>query len=383
MLNWKKIPNFLTVAAVLVSPFAVTAETIKIGVTQPLTGAVAASGNYVTQGAQIAESLINQDGGVLGRKIELIIEDNKSNPKEAVLTAEKLIVRDGVSVLMGAWSSTYTLAVMPKLMEYGVPMVVETSSSGKITTSGNPWIFRISPTSAMEARAFSAKLDQFDIKKADFLVVNNDWGRGASVEFKAVLQANGIEIGVMETMDAKTVDISAQLAKIKASGGDTLFITSGVEQITLALKQMKDLRLKHRVITTGGSSAPAQLIEQAGKAAEGSFHLLFFAPWFPESVPNPKVATRFVNEWNRLGHNFAGLTEGFRGFDGILTIAAGIEAAGVVESKAIQKALWGVKVDGVNGDIAFIKQGPKGSESAQNVPNVYVVTIKDGQVALP
>tara|TARA_B100000780_G_scaffold106197_1_gene74336 strand:+ start:1293 stop:2444 length:1152 start_codon:yes stop_codon:yes gene_type:complete len=383
MLNWKKIPNFLTVAAVLVSPFAVTAETIKIGVTQPLTGAVAASGNYVTQGAQIAESLINQDGGVLGRKIELIIEDNKSNPKEAVLTAEKLIVRDGVSVLMGAWSSTYTLAVMPKLMEYGVPMVVETSSSGKITTSGNPWIFRISPTSAMEARAFSAKLDQFDIKKADFLVVNNDWGRGASVEFKAVLQANGIEIGVMETMDAKTVDISAQLAKIKASGGDTLFITSGVEQITLALKQMKDLRLKHRVITTGGSSAPAQLIEQAGKAAEGSFHLLFFAPWFPESAPNPKVATRFVNEWNRLGHNFAGLTEGFRGFDGILTIAAGIEAAGVVESKAIQKALWGVKVDGVNGDIAFIKQGPKGSESAQNVPNVYVVTIKDGQVALP
>ena len=383
MLNWKKIPNFLTVAAVLVSPFAVTAETIKIGVTQPLTGAVAASGNYVTQGAQIAESRINQDGGVLGRKIELIIEDNKSNPKEAVLTAEKLIVRDGVSVLMGAWSSTYTLAVMPKLMEYGVPMVVETSSSGKITTSGNPWIFRISPTSAMEARAFSAKLDQFDIKKADFLVVNNDWGRGASVEFKAVLQANGIEIGVMETMDAKTVDISAQLAKIKASGGDTLFITSGVEQITLALKQMKDLRLKHRVITTGGSSAPAQLIEQAGKAAEGSFHLLFFAPWFPESAPNPKVATRFVNEWNRLGHNFAGLTEGFRGFDGILTIAAGIEAAGVVESKAIQKALWGVKVDGVNGDIAFIKQGPKGSESAQNVPNVYVVTIKDGQVALP
>ena len=98
-------------------------DTIKIGVTEPLTGAVAASGNYVVQGAKIAESDINASGGVLGKKIKLIIEDNKSNPKEAVATAEKLIVSDKVSVLMGAWSSTYTLAVMPKLIEYGVPMV--------------------------------------------------------------------------------------------------------------------------------------------------------------------------------------------------------------------------------------------------------------------
>ncbi|MFK5065614.1 ABC transporter substrate-binding protein, partial [Klebsiella pneumoniae] len=82
--------------------------TIKIGVTQPLTGAFAASGNYVAQGAKIAEDEINAAGGVLGRKIELVIEDNKSNPTEAVSTAEKLIVRDKVPVLMGAWSSTLT-----------------------------------------------------------------------------------------------------------------------------------------------------------------------------------------------------------------------------------------------------------------------------------
>src|ERR1043166_7261273 len=129
-------------------------ETIKIGVTQPLTGAFAASGNYVAQGAKIAEDEINKAGGVLGKKIQLIIEDNKSNPTEAVSTVEKLIQKDKVPVLVGAWSSTLTLAVMPKLEEYQVPMIVETSSSGKITTSGNPYIFRISPTSEMEAKAF-------------------------------------------------------------------------------------------------------------------------------------------------------------------------------------------------------------------------------------
>ena len=69
---------------------ALAQGTIKIGVTQPLTGAFAASGNYVAQGAKIAEDDINKAGGVLGKKIELIIEDNKSNPTEAVATAEKL-----------------------------------------------------------------------------------------------------------------------------------------------------------------------------------------------------------------------------------------------------------------------------------------------------
>src|SRR5258707_3547875 len=142
--------------------------TIKIGITQPLTGAFAASGNYVAQGAKIAEEVINAEGGVLGRKIQLVIEDNKSNPTEAVATAEKLISKDKVPVLMGAWSSTLTLAVMPKLMEYQVPMVVETSSSGKITVSGNPWIFRISPTSEMEARALTGYVKTLGIRKSDF-----------------------------------------------------------------------------------------------------------------------------------------------------------------------------------------------------------------------
>lgn len=379
MNQWIKFATTMTAVAII-GGSATAAETIKIGVNEPLTGAVAASGNYVTDGARIAAAEINATGGVLGKQVELIIEDNKSNPKEAVSAAEKLIVRDKVSVMMGAWSSTYTLAVMPKLMEYGVPMVVETSSSGKITTSGNPWIFRISPTSQMEARAFGDKVGELGIKKANFLVVNNDWGRGAGGEFAGMLKEKGIEVGVTETMDAKATDLSAQLASIKAAGGDTLFVTSGVEQLTLVLKQAKEQRLTARIITTGGSSSPDQLIAQAGAAADGSRHILFFAPWFPDTAPNPGVATKFVEEWNKRGHNFAGLTEGFRGYDGIMTIKAGIQAAGKADPKAIQKALWGVKVKGVNGNIAFIKQGPKGKESAQNQPNIYLVEITGGKI---
>jgi branched-chain amino acid transport system substrate-binding protein len=353
---------------------------IKIGVTQPLTGAFAASGNYVAQGAAIAAEEINQGGGVLGRKLELVIEDNKSNPTEAVATAEKLIVKDKVPVLMGAWSSTLTLAVMPKLEEYKVPMLVETSSSGKITVAGNPYIFRISPTSEMEAKAFTPLFKTLAITKANFLSTNNDFGLGAAKEFSEAAKGQGVEIGVTETMDPKATDFSAQLAKIKAAGGDTLFVTTAVEQITLLLKQARDQQLQQRIITTGGSNSPDQLIEQAGAAADGSYHLVFFTPWFPEAVKNPDVAKRFVALWNAKKYNTGGLTEGFRGADGINTIAAAIAAAGKAEPEAIRAALWNVKVKGINGDIAFIKQGPAGKESAQNVPAVYLVKIEGGKV---
>ena len=101
---------------------------------------------------------------------------------------------------------------------------------------------------------------------------------------------------------------------------------------------------------------------------------------FRSAVKNPDVAKRFVAAWNAKGLPAGGLTEGFRGWDGITTIVEGIKAAGKAEPAAIQKALWDVKVKGINGDIAFIKQGPAGQESAQNVPSVYLVRIENGKV---
>ena len=358
------------------------AQNIKIGIIQPLTGPASASGNYVANGARIAADEINAKGGVLGKKIELVIEDNKSNPTEAAAVAEKLIVRDKVPVLMGAWGSSFTLAVMPKLMEYKVPMLVETSSSGKITVSGNPYVFRISPPSAVEAEAFKGTVKKLGVKKADFLVVNNDWGRGAADDFGKMFKAQGIQVGLVETMDQAAQDMSAQLAKIRASDADTLMITTAVEQLTLIFKQAAALGLKKRIITTGGSQAPDQLIEHAGAAANGTLHLVFFTPWNADATPNPAASKAFIAEWKKRGLPFAGLTESFRGHDGIRTIAAAITKAGKAEPEAIRSALWGVELTGLNGKIKFNKAGPSGKESGQSMPNVYLIKIENGKVAV-
>src|SRR3989304_4868876 len=84
-----------------------------IGAPQPLSGPVAASGNYVRMGAEIARDWLNARGGVGGRKVELVIEDNKSDPKEAASAAEKLIARDRVPAIMGAWGRSRTLPALP------------------------------------------------------------------------------------------------------------------------------------------------------------------------------------------------------------------------------------------------------------------------------
>jgi branched-chain amino acid transport system substrate-binding protein len=376
------LANVLVVLAAS-SVSAQTAEAIKIGVIQPLSGPVAASGNYVRMGAEIARDWINARGGVLGRQVQLLIEDNKSDPKEAATAAEKLIVRDKVPVIMGAWGSSMTLAAMPKLEEYGVPMVVETSSASTITKRGNPWVFRISPPSEMEALGLEKYLKDLGVKRADFLAVNTDWGRGAVAAFGDIVKRSGAGVGATEFMDQAATDMNAQITKIKADNPDTLFLTTGVEQITLVLKQAQEQRLATKVITTGGSSSPSQLIKQAGAAAEGTYHILFFLPWFPEAMPDGKLAKAFVDEWNKRGHPFEGLTEGFRGHDGILTAVEAIKLAGKPEPKAVRDALWKVNIVGVNGPIKFEKEGAPGKESGQSKPSIFIVQIKDGKIALP
>src|SRR5438128_1053032 len=280
---------------------------IKIGVIQPLSGPVAASGNYVRMGAEIARDWINARGGVNGRRGELV----------------------------------------------------------------------------MEALGLEQYVEKLGVKKADFLAVKTDWGRGSITAFGDMLRKKGVQVGAAEFMEQAATDMNAQLTKIKQTGGDTLFLTTAVEQITLVLKQGQEQRLARKIITTGGSSSPTQLIKQAGAAAEGSYHIVFFMPWFPEAMPDGRLARAFVDEWTKRGNPFEGLTEGFRGHDGVATIVEAVRLAGRDEPKAIQEALWKVSFTGVNGPIKFEKDGPAGKESGQSKPSIFIVQVRDGKVALP
>jgi branched-chain amino acid transport system substrate-binding protein len=235
----------------------------------------------------------------------------------------------------------------------------------------------------MESAGLERYVAALGVKRADFMVVNTDWGRGAVTAFGDMLKRRGVAVGAVEYVDQAATDMSAQLAKLRGSGADTLFLTTSVEQITLVLKQAQEQRLARTIITTGGSSSPTQLVKQAGAAAEDTYHIIFFMPWFPEAMPDPRLAAAFVEEWQRRGHPFEGLTEGFRGHDGVATIAEAIRGAGTPEPAAIRDALWRVNLTGLNGPIRFEKDGPPGQESGQSRPSIFIVQVKNGKVTLP
>jgi branched-chain amino acid transport system substrate-binding protein len=182
-------------------------------------------------------------------------------------------------------------------------------------------------------------------------------------------------------MDPTAQDMSAQLSKLKNSGADALLLVTEVSQLVLILKQSQALRMPQKFIIASASSSPDQLIEEAGNAATNNVAVaVAFAPWFPELSNNPKIAESFVAEWKKRGYPVPGLTEGFRGYDGIKTIVAAIKDAGKAEPEAIRAALWKVRLQGVTDNIYFEKQGPEGKESGQAPASVFIVNMKDGKI---
>ena len=211
-------------------------------------------------------------------------------------------------------------------------------------------------------------------------MVNNDWGRGTVEDFKKMFKTKGVTVGLVETIDPAAQDISAQLAKMKSSDADTLFVTAAVEQLTLVFKQAAALGFKKPIITTGGSQNPDQLIAQAGATADGTMHLTTFTPWVPEATAFPALTTKYVEAWAKRGYAFPGVTESFRGYDAIRVIAAAIKGAGKAEPEAIRAALWKVNLDGLVGKITFAKFGPEGAESGQSTPEFRVLKIDNGKI---
>ena len=141
-------------------------------------------------------------------------------------------------------------------------------------------------------------------------------------------------------MDASAQDLNAQLSKIRSSDADTLFVTTAVEQLTLVLRQAHALGLKRQIITTGGSQSPDQLIEQAGAGGERQLSPALLPAVVPGGLAQSGARESVRRRWRKRGYTFAGLTEGFRGYDGIHTLAAAITRAGKADPEAIRQALW-------------------------------------------
>jgi len=354
-------------------------EPLRVGLIQPLSGPIAAAGSYIVNGAKIALDRVNGKGGVGGRPLELIIEDNKSDPAETRNAAEKLIVRDKVPVIIGAWGSSMTLAMMPLAAQHGVPLLVETSSSIKITdpkTPGAKIVSRISPTSELEAFGVEPLIPQLGLKKVGYLAVNTDWGRGAVTAFGDVLKKHGAKIEAVEYVGQADTDFYSQLTKFKAAGVDSVMITDDAPKTAKMLQQMKELGLEAKVLVTGGSAWPDSILQLAGaKAAEGAMFINFYNPYDHSLAADPEASRAYVEDWKKRGLPWIGVVEGMRGFDAVNVVAAALQKAGDPTPQKVHDALRSIEMKGLYGLIKFDKNG-------QSFSNIILAQVKDGKYAV-
>jgi branched-chain amino acid transport system substrate-binding protein len=354
---------------------AAAQETIKIGLIQPVSGPAAYNGKNTVDGARLAESEVNAAGGVLGKRIEVVLQDGKADPAESLSAAEKLLGRDKVKVLIGAWASSATLAVMPLVQRYEVPLIVETSTAEKITEAGNPWVFRISSNSKVDADALQPHLlSKLGLKKVVFMAANNDFGRAVVNNWTRVLTAQGATVVMAEYHKPGETNFAPTLTKIKNSGADSIVITSDSSTLSNIIKQSFEHGLKglNRVVTSG---FPAETIVQlAGKeAAEGVLVQNYFAPHAPPAGKAPvydAFAKTYRAKYPESGQGVDANVAG--GYDAVRLAAAAISAAKSTEPAKIRDALKTIRFDGLTGMLQFDAQG-------QARPHQSISRIVDGK----
>jgi len=347
------------------------AEPIPIGAVQPMTGWASLDGLSVVTGLKIAAERINAAGGVLGRPLNLIIEDGKADPVESVNAVQKLITRDKVPAIIGCWASSATLAAMPIVKKHKIPMLVETSTAPMITDKGNEWVFRFTSNNDVDGELMAGVLvPKLGVKKAAYLAVNNDWGRSMSKAVGEILDKTGGKLLQVEFVGGGETNYTPMLTKIKSSEADWMFITTSYSAIALIMKQYKELGLTQKVFITSGLSAERLMLIAGPEVMEGVY---FFERYVPTSPPpgKEKENEELIKAYKAINPKEEADMYLVFGFDAVHIMAEAIERAGAVEPDKIRDALAKTDYFGISGRVKFDEKG-------HSQPRCQITQIQNG-----
>lgn len=326
-------------------------EPIRIGAVYPMTGPVAFDGETLLRGARIAIDEINANGGVLGRPLELVVEDGACVPAQSVSAAEKLVTANKVTGLVGAFCSSSTGAVMEVASRYKIPLVAGISTAPDITERGNEFIFRIPATSAMLSAAFADPMMSIaGGTRFSFLVVNDDWGRSIVESYSKALGAKGASIVDTQIYITSESDLFPYITNIKRDEPNGLVLAGNTQNAAALTEQIRQLGINSKLFGEGSFTAKPYY-DLVGDQGDGIYGLMAYV----HTSTNPKNQA-FVEKY-QAAYNDLPTTFSASGYNEVSVIAAAIAKAGSVEPTAIRDALREVEVEGLSGQIRFTEKG--------------------------
>lgn len=361
----RKVLGILAALAIT-SGIARAQDEIPVGEFASLTGGNASFGQSSHKGTQLAIDEINAAGGVLGKKLKLITEDDQSQAGQPATIMRKFISSDKVVAVLGEVASSKSLEAAPICQENKIPMISPASTNPKVTETGD-YIFRvcfIDPFQGTVGAKFALKRGW---KKVAVLTdVKQDYCKGLADFFKQAYTADGGEIVKEQSYSTGDKDFKAQLTSIKATHPDAIYVPGYYAEVALIARQAQQLGLKVPLLGGDGWVGDS-LIPVAGKAIEGSF----FSNHYSEEDQSPVIqefVKKYKDKYGAVPDAMAAL-----GYDSAKILADAMNRAGTTDSAKLRDAIAATKdFKGVTGSITL-------DDKRNATKPAVMMTVKDGK----
>jgi len=343
-------------------------KVIKVGEYASLTGSEAAFGQSSHKGTLLAIDDINAAGGVLGKPIKLIYEDNQSKSDETATVAHKLVSSDKVVALLGEVASGRSLIAAPICQQNQIPMISPSSTNPKVTAVGD-YIFRVCFTDPFQGKLISdfAKRTLKASKVAVLTDVASAYSVGLADYFKEPFVANGGTIVAEQKYSGGDKDFKAQLTAIKAANPDAIFVPGYYNEAGLVVQQARQLGINVPLFGGDGWEAP-ELLQIAGKALESTYYSTHYS-----SENDSPVVQDFVKKFKAKFNGEVPDAMAALGYDSAMVLADAIKRAGTTDGPKLRDAIAATKnYSGVTGITTI--------DASRNSPKAAVIiTVKDGK----
>jgi branched-chain amino acid transport system substrate-binding protein len=319
---------------------AAAADPIKIGVILPLSGPSSLAGSEVLTGITLAFEEVNAAGGLLGRPIEMIKEDDEGVPTKGVTAAKKLIERDGVVGIVGTYNSAVALVIAEAARAARVPVVAGGSTAISVTDAnkaGDPWFFRPYPGSVEQATQSAQDVIK-KLKKTRIAILyeNTPYGRSLMESFEKLTAPLGATIVSKESYNLGDQDFFTQLAKLRNLKPDGVYLGGLIAEGAAIVRQAAEAGFKTQFIGSGGMMSD-KFIELAGPASEGFAVSTMYEP----NTANQTGRAFGERYKKRFGVNAN--VHSALGYDGARVLTNGVAKAGVADRVKVRDAIVAAK----------------------------------------
>jgi branched-chain amino acid transport system substrate-binding protein len=350
----------------LPAPAALAAGEVRVGLSAPLTGDWAEYGNDFKRAVTMVIDKANREGGINGRKLELVVADSRGDAKESVLIAEKFVADPAVIAQIGDFSSSSTMAAAAVYEQAKMVQISPTASHQDWTKKGE-FMFRVVATQGYEG-PYNARWAVNDLKKKKIatIYINNDWGVDANKYFVAEARRLGSDIVAEESFTPGEKDFSAIITKLKRLEPDLVYMPTFYADFAAIMNQAERARYKP-VVLANSSLFSAKTLELGGKAVEGT---MIPVNYFT-SDPRP-TAQSFTQAYQALygsePNQFAALA-----YDAAGVLVAALKAVGTDSRAKVREGLIGLKgYEGATGPISY-------AEGRDPAKQLVRIMIKDGK----